>query len=58
MKVSIITVSFNSKVFISQAMESVISQGYKDIEHIVIDGGSTDGTVDVIKNTKIRYLIG
>ncbi len=44
MKVSIITVVYNNKHCITDCIESVISQDYNDIEHIVIDGGSTDGT--------------
>ena len=48
-KVSIITVCFNSIQTIEQTIESVICQDYADIEYIIIDGGSTDGTLDVIK---------
>lgn len=44
MKVSIITVSFNSAATIEDTLVSVASQTWRDIEHIVIDGGSTDGT--------------
>ncbi|MDD2889025.1 MAG: glycosyltransferase family 2 protein [bacterium] len=51
-KVSIITVSFNSKDFINHAIESVLSQTYKNIEYIIIDGGSTDDTIDIIKEYK------
>ena len=50
MKVSIITVVYNNNKTISDAIESVINQSYKNIEYIVIDGGSTDGTVDVVKD--------
>jgi glycosyltransferase len=49
MKVSIITVSFNAAKTISATLSSVASQTYPDIEHIVVDGGSTDGTQDVVK---------
>ena len=49
MKVSIITVCLNSKDTIKYTLNSVISQNYKDIEHIIVDGGSTDGTVDILK---------
>ncbi len=49
-KISIITVVFNNKEMISSVIDSVQEQTYKDIEHIVIDGGSTDGTVDIIKS--------
>ena len=50
MKVSIITVVYNNKKTISDAIESVIAQSYKDIEYIVIDGASTDGTFEIIQN--------
>lgn len=54
MKISIITVVFNGKDTIGHTIESVLSQTYKDIEYIIIDGGSTDGTVDIIKNFEDR----
>lgn len=47
--VSIITVVFNGEKFLEQTIKSVINQTYKDIEYIIIDGGSTDGTLDIIK---------
>jgi glycosyltransferase involved in cell wall biosynthesis len=50
MKVSIITVCFNSEKYIRTAIESVISQTYQEIEYIIIDGGSIDGTIDIIKS--------
>jgi glycosyltransferase len=49
MKVSIITVVRNNKRFIAQAIESVLNQDYPDIEYIVIDGESTDGTSELIE---------
>ena len=48
MKISIITSVFNNKETISEAIESVISQTYDDIEYIVIDAASTDGTAPQI----------
>ena len=48
-KISLITVAFNSKQTIRSTLESVSSQDYPDIEHIVIDGASTDGTVQVAR---------
>lgn len=47
--VSIVTPSFNQGQYIEETLRSVLLQGYPNIEYIVIDGGSTDNTVDVIK---------
>ena len=47
--ISIITVSLNGADFIEETIQSVISQTYPNKEYIIIDGGSTDGTVDIIK---------
>lgn len=58
-KISVITVSFNSAKHIEECIKSVISQGYNNKEYLVIDGGSTDGTVDIIKKyrDKIDYFV-
>ncbi len=50
MKISIITVVFNAKKTIRETIHSVLSQTYANIEYIVIDGGSTDGTIEIVKN--------
>lgn len=53
-KVSIITACYNSASFIEAALSSVFNQSYGNIEYIVMDGGSTDGTVDIIKKYSDR----
>lgn len=50
MKISIITTCLNRIETLRGAIESVLSQDYDDIEYIVVDGASTDGTIDVIKD--------
>ena len=57
-KISIITVAFNSQSTIRQTIESVFLQDYGNIEYIMIDGGSTDWTLDIIENykDKIHYF--
>ena len=49
MKISLITVSYNSVNTIEQTIKSVINQTYSNIEYIIVDGMSTDGTLDIIK---------
>lgn len=55
MKISIITVAYNNKDTIQDAMDSVLSQDYDDLEYIMVDGASTDGTVAVIKDVAKKY---
>lgn len=57
LKVSLITVSFNSEKTIRDTIESVLSQNYKFIEYIVIDGGSTDSTLDIINDYKEKIQV-
>ena len=59
MKYSIITVNFNNKEGLRRTIESVIHQTYQDFEYIIIDGGSTDGSADIIKgyNDHINYWV-
>lgn len=49
MRLSIITINYNNTEGLRRTLESVVAQTYRDIEHIIVDGGSTDGSVGVIK---------
>ena len=49
MKITIITVTLNSEATIRDTLNSVLSQTYKNIDHIIVDGGSKDKTIDIIK---------
>jgi glycosyltransferase involved in cell wall biosynthesis len=58
-KISIVTVCYNSESFISSAIDSVLSQTYPDIEYIIIDGGSKDGTVSIVDSygDKVTHFV-
>ena len=57
--ISVITVVFNGEKYLQQTIDSVFNQTYGNVEYIVIDGGSTDGTLEIIKanSTKISKWI-
>ena len=57
MKVSIITATYNSQDTIQSCIDSIHSQNYENIEHIVVDGNSTDNTLSIIKSNKNIKLI-
>lgn len=56
MKISIITATWNSSATLRDTMESVLSQTYSDIEHIIVDGGSSDNTMEIVRELEPRYL--
>lgn len=55
MKISIITTSYNSENSIKDTIESVLTQNYKDFEHVIVDGGSKDNTMGIIKEYEVKY---
>jgi glycosyltransferase involved in cell wall biosynthesis len=55
--ISIITVCYNAELTINRCLSSVISQKYKNVEYIIIDGQSTDGTLNIINQFKDRITI-
>lgn len=59
LKISIITVTFNAEQYIERAIKSVLLQDYANIEYVIIDGLSTDGTVSILEkyNTDIDYWV-
>lgn len=59
MKFSIVTATFNSRSSIADAIASVAAQTHGDIEHIIVDGNSTDGTLDIInaRPNRVRQII-
>ena len=58
MKLSIITINYNNAEGLRKTLASVAAQTYADIEHIIVDGGSTDGSVEIIREYADNQVIG
>src|SRR4051794_6060448 len=54
MRVTMVTISFNQAAYLERAMQSVLTQSYPDIEYIVVDPGSTDGSREIIQRYQDR----
>ena len=52
---SIVTVCYNSEKTISNTLDSVLAQNFIDYEYIIVDGGSTDKTLDIIKSYELKF---
>ena len=52
--ISVVTVVFNGELFLEETIKSVLTQTYDNVEYLIIDGGSTDGTLDIIKRYEDR----
>jgi glycosyltransferase involved in cell wall biosynthesis len=54
--ISIVTACLNAADTIERALESVAAQAYPDVEHVVVDGGSTDGTLEILRRAGVRFV--
>jgi len=51
--ISVITAVFNGAKYLEETIDSVLSQSYENVEYLILDGGSTDGTIDILKKNNV-----
>lgn len=56
-KISVITITYNSAKTVEETIKSIISQNYDDLEYIIIDGGSTDGTLNIVNKYRDKIAV-
>lgn len=57
MKISIITPTYNSEQYLESCIKSIMNQSHRDYEHIIVDGGSTDRTIEIINQFENKYPV-
>ena len=55
MKISLITATYNSAETLRDTMQSVLNQTFKNVDYIIVDGGSGDGTLDIVKEFEPKF---
>ncbi|GAM11004.1 putative glycosyltransferase Rv1514c [Geobacter sp. OR-1] len=55
MKISVVTITYNSREFLEETIASVLVQGYPELEYLIVDGGSTDGTLDIVNRYAVMH---
>lgn len=56
-KISIVTICFNSAKTIEETIKSVLAQGYDNLDYVIIDGASTDGTMDIVERYRSHFSV-